>query len=772
MPDDDHVNLTPDEGDSHSGSAIGDEDALRPIAGAADATVTGIGDTAPHIPLTDPWCGKVLGKYRIDGLLGRGGMGVVYRAQDQTLKRDVALKLLPQAVASDANARERFLSEARSAAQVTHPNIVAIYEVGEHEQTCFIAMELITGGNVSENAPPHGPYSVGEATRIIIDACRGLSAAHKTGLVHRDIKPSNLIRTDDGTTKLADFGLAKGGSDRETDLTKSGQVLGSPHYMSPEQCSSKPVDVPSDIYSLGATYYTLLTGERPFRGVDSAIQLMYAHCHGPALDPRTVEPSVPGECAAIVTRATAKLPLQRYQSAAEMLAALEAAQRNLQNIATAETVTAASDGSTLPDSQQNAAPPWWTRRGVLAAGGGLLMAAGAGAGLSWWNSGDDAGQTDMGPLARGVTKDTITFGTTTAYSGVNADLGRNMVLGIRTCFEAINHEGGVGGRQLKLVVLDDGYEPEKALANMRELFEERKVFGVIGNVGTPTAKVTVPYAVENRYLFFAPFTGASFMRGSPPARYVYHVRAGYADETEALVKYFVEMQEIAADSIAVFAQHDSYGDDGFDGVARALRKHGVRPADIPRVNYDRNSIQVDAAVNELIELGDNVQAVVMVATYKPAARFVKAMKQRGSEARFATLSFVGSEAMSEEFRELGPEHAEGVIISQVVPFYHSGATGVIRYRDMLSKYYPEARPGFVSLEGFIAAQCLTEGLKRVSGNLDTESLIDALDSIRDLDLGIGPIVSFSPSRHQVSDHVWGTVLDASATFRPLDLTRP
>jgi ABC-type branched-subunit amino acid transport system substrate-binding protein len=140
--------------------------------------------------------------------------------------------------------------------------------------------------------------------------------------------------------------------------------------------------------------------------------------------------------------------------------------------------------------------------------------------------------------------------------------------------------------------------------------------------------------------------------------------------------------------------------------------------------------------------------------------------------QFAALSFVGSEAMSEEFREIGREFADGVIVSQVVPFFNSSATGVIRYRDALRKYHPEAQPGFVSLEGFIAAQCLVEGLKRVEGELTTESLVDALDSIQNLDLGIGPVVSFSPSRHQVSDHVWGTVLDSSAQFHPLDLQGP
>jgi ABC-type branched-subunit amino acid transport system substrate-binding protein len=253
---------------------------------------------------------------------------------------------------------------------------------------------------------------------------------------------------------------------------------------------------------------------------------------------------------------------------------------------------------------------------------------------------------------------------------------------------------------------------------------------------------------------------------------VYNFRAGYADETAALVRYFVETKEISPRQIAVFAQNDSYGDEGFRGVTDALRKYGVRAEDVLRVSYDRNSVQVSDAVAALAERQDRVKAVVLVATYKPAARFVKAMKDRGSELVYGALSFVGSEAMSEEFREIGPEYADGVIVTQVVPYYDSAATGVIEYRDTLRKYHPEARPGFVSLEGFIAARCLVEGLKRVRGDLTTESLIDALDSIRELDLGIGPLISFGPSRHQASNRVWGTILDDSADFRALDLERP
>jgi ABC-type branched-subunit amino acid transport system substrate-binding protein len=295
------------------------------------------------------------------------------------------------------------------------------------------------------------------------------------------------------------------------------------------------------------------------------------------------------------------------------------------------------------------------------------------------------------------------------------------------------------------------------------------VFATIGNVGTPTAKVTVPYALEHRYLFFAPFTGAGLLRQDPPDRYVFNYRASYADETAAMVRYFVDMRQISPQQIAVFAQNDAYGDDGFHGVIRALRKYDVREEDVLRVSYDRNSLQVTGAVEEIEKQQDRVRAIVMVPTYAAAARFVSQLKTRGLDLQFAAVSFVGSDLLAEEFRAIGPEYAEGVIVTQVVPHFRSGATGVLRYREALKKHFPEAHPGFVSLEGFIAAECLLEGLRRAGPKLTTESLIDALESVRDLDLGIGPVISFAPSKHQASSKVWGTVLDSSATFQMLEL---
>lgn len=265
-----------------------------------------------------------LGKYVLRSKLGRGGMGIVYLATDTRLKRDVALKVLSKELASNAEAVQRFLQEARAAAQLNHPNVVMVHDVDQERGHCFLVMELVTGGTAQERLA-ESPLDWVEATRTIADACRGLAAAHQAGLIHRDIKPANLLRTADGVIKLADFGLAKvtDASNSTGPQTKSGTILGTPQFMSPEQCSGEPIDARSDIYSLGATYFALLTGEPPYVEAQP-LQIMFAHCSKPVPDPRTRRPEIPAACAHVVMKALGKRRAERFTSADEFLAALNA----------------------------------------------------------------------------------------------------------------------------------------------------------------------------------------------------------------------------------------------------------------------------------------------------------------------------------------------------------------------------------------------------------------------------------------------------------------
>lgn len=749
-----------------------DFEATRLASGDTSREHATVREDSTRIP-PESRIGTRIGRYKIVEVLGQGGMGTVFRAWDPMIQRDVAIKLLPEELSRSETAVQRFLIEARSAGRLNHPNAVAIYEIGQEGTSHYLVMEYVPGGSIDNAMRQTGPLSAVEASRVAADACKGLVAAHAVGLIHRDVKPANLLRADDGTVKVADFGLAKIKEMGSPTITDPNNVMGTPNFMSPEQCESGPVDARSDIYSLGATYYTLLTGIDPFSESGSLLKVMFAHCHADIPDPRVENPEIPEACSEIIARAMAKAPDDRYQTAGEMLADLQSAvsgRATPLKPSPSRRKIPARVGSSAQDS------PSRHRRLPIAITGLVGAVTLVTAALFLTPVFRDGGQETVvtAPPApqsfvQGVTGKTITLGTTTAYSGPSRDLGMNMVLGIRSCFRAVNDTGGVYGRRLELVVLDDGYEPDRALENMKELFERRKVFAVIGNVGTPTAEVTVPYALEHRYLFFAPFSGATLLRQDPPDRYVFNYRASYADETAAMVKYFVEIKEIPANQIAVFAQNDSYGDDGFDGVVHALRKYGIHESEILRVNYDRNTVQVTKAVEQFAEQRERFQAVIMVPTYAAAARFIQQMRIHGMQVQFGIVSFVGSDLLAEELLAINPEYCKEVIVTEVVPHFLSHATGVIRYREQLARYFPEAQPGFVSLEGFIAAECLVEGLKRAGPNLTTEGLIDSLESIHDLDLGIGPIIRFGPSKHQASNKVWGTILDASGEFQTLEL---
>jgi serine/threonine protein kinase len=269
------------------------------------------------------WIGKVLGKYQVTGVLAQGGMGVVLKAHDPMIERDVAIKILADHLTADASALSRFLAEARAAGKLNHPNVIAIYEIGQQGQTYYLVLEYVPGGNLGDRLAGGPSLSVPEATQALIDASKGVGAAHAVGVIHRDIKPTNLMWAADGSIKVADFGLAKA-ADAGRHLTQTGVVVGTPFYMSPEQCEAKPLDHRGDLYSLGATYYCLLTGKDPYHETDSLTQLMYMHCHGPIPDPRSLNPTVPEACSRIVARAMAKAPDDRYQSTGEMLADLQA----------------------------------------------------------------------------------------------------------------------------------------------------------------------------------------------------------------------------------------------------------------------------------------------------------------------------------------------------------------------------------------------------------------------------------------------------------------
>jgi branched-chain amino acid transport system substrate-binding protein len=373
------------------------------------------------------------------------------------------------------------------------------------------------------------------------------------------------------------------------------------------------------------------------------------------------------------------------------------------------------------------------------------------------------------PAVRGVTDKEIRFGIVAPFSGASRELGRQMKLGIDTAFNRINDTGGVNGRMLRLFAADDGYEPSRTLDAMKTLYDKDQVFGFVGNVGTPTAAVAIPFALERRALFFGAFTGANILRNDPPDRYVFNYRASYAEETDAVVHYLIRIRKLQPRQIAVFAQADAYGDAGFAGVAKAFRTLGLGDASILRLNYKRNTVDVDDAVSALKAQKGQIRAVVMVATYRAAAKFIERTRDSWPGMTYSNVSFVGSTALADELMLLGPRYANGVIVTQVVPAVGGYSSAVLEYKNALAKYFPGEAPDYVSLEGYIAANVLVQAIRQTGPELNTEKLVDNLEAMRNLDLGLGTALNFGRAEHQASHKIWGTAIDESGKYAPLEL---
>jgi branched-chain amino acid transport system substrate-binding protein len=371
--------------------------------------------------------------------------------------------------------------------------------------------------------------------------------------------------------------------------------------------------------------------------------------------------------------------------------------------------------------------------------------------------------------AHGVTDREIRFGIVIPFSGGAKENGRNIKLGIDVAFARANDAGGVNGRQLKLIAADDGFEPARTLDAMKNLWEKEQVFGYIGNHGTPTAAVALPFALERRALFFGPLTGANVVRHDPPDRYVFNYRPSYSEETDAAVRYLLKIRKLQPRQIAVFAQNDSFGDAGFAGVAKAFRALGISDSAILRVNYTRNTLDVDDAINQLKQQKVPIRAVVMVATTRPAAKFIEKSRDLFPGMIYTNMSSVGASSLAEELMLLGPRFTNGVVVTQTVPAVSGYSSAVIEYKDALAKYFPGESPNYISLEGFVSANVLIDALRRCGPQIDTERLIDILENTRNLDLGLGVSLGFSRSEHQASHKIWGTALDQTGKYQPIEL---
>lgn len=349
----------------------------------------------------------------------------------------------------------------------------------------------------------------------------------------------------------------------------------------------------------------------------------------------------------------------------------------------------------------------------------------------------------------GVTENEIVIGSCAALEGPANFLGTQTVLGANAYLNLVNDQGGVHGRKIKLLAYNDGYEPDKAI----ECFNRLKAQGVFAAgffVGTPTGAKHAPMAENNKIPLIGLFTGAQLLH-EPFKRYVINVRASYYDEAREQVDNLWNVLGIR--KIAVIYQEDAFGVAVLEGVKLALKKYNATP--IALGSFPRNTLDVNRGIEQA--RAANPDAVIMVGPYAPVAEIVKRGRAAGWNPLYITVSFVGTEAY---IKAMGKD-GEGAVITQVVPPYNrTDLPTVALYQKTLKKYFPEAEANFVSFEGFVDAMVMVEGLKRAGRDLTREKLIDAIESIRDFDMGLGPQLKldYGPNDHKGFHEVYYTAV--------------
>jgi len=348
----------------------------------------------------------------------------------------------------------------------------------------------------------------------------------------------------------------------------------------------------------------------------------------------------------------------------------------------------------------------------------------------------------------GITENSITLGMTSPFSGPNGAYGNDMRRVIEAYFEQVNKSGGVNGRKINLVALDDGYETDRAVANTRILISEKNVFALLASYGSsPTTEAMNKVFGPSRVPLVGTISGAGSLREpisqNPGSRYMFNVRASYADETEAIVNQLVSL---GLKNVAVFYQNDGFGKSGLEGVTNALKKSNLAPTAAATV--ERNSVDVTAAVEAIAKA--KPQAVIMVTLYKPTAAFVKAMKKAGQSPMFMTLSPVGTEQL---IAELGPD-SRGIGISQVMPYPWSDVVPMVHdYQKLVGS---KGGYSYYGIEAYAMARVMVDALKRMGKDPSREKLMTALESTN-LDMG-GLKVAFSATNRQGSRFVELTVV--------------
>lgn len=342
------------------------------------------------------------------------------------------------------------------------------------------------------------------------------------------------------------------------------------------------------------------------------------------------------------------------------------------------------------------------------------------------------------------------LGMSTALSGPAQYLGQSMRDGMLAYFAKTNCAGGLRGHRIELVVRDDGYQPDSALNNVKKLVQQDQVMAVLGNVGTPTAKLVAPYLQEQKTVFFAPYTGAGILRESPPQSHIFNFRASYEQELQAIVDFIIK-SGIKPGRIAFFLQDDAYGTAGLMAATNVLQQKGYKRVDeLVVTRYPRNSLQVEDAILEMLDMPKPPKAVIIVGAYAASAKFINYSHNLFPETLYFNLSFTGASALGTSLKIA----SNRVFVSQVVPFLGNGLALSHDFRQDMATFIPDGQVNEISFEGYIAARLLVESLRQQKAEFTRQGIRDALERTDEIEVGFGVPLRFSAYDHQASNKVW------------------
>ncbi len=364
-------------------------------------------------------------------------------------------------------------------------------------------------------------------------------------------------------------------------------------------------------------------------------------------------------------------------------------------------------------------------------------------------------------------KTPIKIGMSASLTGGDSTSGNTIKTGVQLYFDKINEAGGIDGRKLELIVLDDGYEPLRAAANLHKLIDQDHVLAIIGNNGTPAAVVAVPIVNKSKILLFGARTGSSLLRKTPADRYIINLRTSYSNEVNALIKYIIS-SGISPKNIAFFTQNDMFGNSIYTSAMTSLKQQGyLTPELLPHGRYNRNSSEFHSALSQIIEQAKvPIKAFILGGVYLPNAEFIKLASVEYPDALFLTVSGLINAS------DLTKQMNDKVISSQVVPYIDSTLPAVVEYRQDLKKYGADMQANVGTLEGYLVAKLFVMGLKKAAAShkLTREGIIDTFESMNKIDLGIGVSIICSKTDHSGIDALWITVYK-EGKFIPLERSK-